>query len=63
MVSRGALRQNMMGHAEAERKCIHVSGDNVSYNKKCLKEAVPKGTNASVWTESDRQQARSIYTD
>jgi hypothetical protein len=51
----------MMGHAEAERACVKVSGDSVHFNRSCLKKAVPKGTGRGQWTEAARNQARKIW--
>ncbi|MEM0142913.1 MAG: hypothetical protein QXL94_03030 [Candidatus Parvarchaeum sp.] len=39
----------MKAHAAAERQCVTVVGDKVSYDKKCFRDAIPKGTNASLW--------------
>jgi len=48
---KAAARQEMSGHREAERACVKVAGDVVTFNKACLKKAVPKGTNRSIWTD------------
>jgi len=61
--SRGALRAEMAGHAEAERKCVTVSGSRATINIDCMKKAVPKGTNKGVWTEGARRAARNVWTD
>jgi len=41
----------MSAYAGAERQCVKVSGDTITYNKTCFKKAVPKGTGKNLWTE------------
>lgn len=41
----------MKAHAAAERACINVvPGQSATINIECMKKAVPKGTNASLWS-------------
>lgn len=48
---RQAARSSMESHAAAESQCVRVSGDSVSFDKNCFKQAVPKGSNKQLWTE------------
>lgn len=63
MPSKEAYRQAIAPHEGAERNCVKVSGDTVSFSKECFKKAVPKGTFKGVWTPEEREAASAMWTE